>query len=84
MECECGVERVGCLTALAHAQVVPKEFLVVGIYAILDDCFGTLYGVFSAQVGYALIGDEHIDRVLAVVEVRNHGDDCRDKTALGN
>lgn len=44
----------------AFAQVVAEQFAVHRVSAVVDDFVGTLDGALSAQVGYALIGDDHI------------------------
>lgn len=71
MESERGIERVGCVTSLRHAQVIPKKFLIFGIDTVFNDCLCLLDRRLASEVGDALIGYEHIDRVSAVVEVRH-------------
>ena len=84
------VEGEGCLegmrrvSALAQFQVVAKQVAVCRVCAVLDDEFGALHWVFAAEVGDALVGDEHLYRVFAVVEVGNHRHDVADFALLGD
>ena len=67
MESECRIEGCRCLTAFAHAQVFTQQGTVVGMRAVFDDFMCALFGVFCSQVGDTLVGDEDVDRVLAMV-----------------
>ena len=58
--------------AAAQVEIVAEQRTVVGVCAVVDNGFSTLDWVFSTQVGYALIGDEDVHRVLAVVHVGHH------------
>ena len=51
--------------------------------AVFDNRLGALHRALAAQVGDALLGDDDVDGVLAMVEVRHHGDDGADASALG-
>ena len=64
-------------------QVVPQELAVVGVCAGLDDGLGTLHGALAAKVSDTLLGDEDVDAMLVVVDVRYHGHDGADGTVLG-
>ena len=44
--------------------------------------FGTFLRRLAAQVGHALFGDQHLDRVLAVVDMADHRDNRRDAAIL--
>ncbi len=61
-----------------------EERTVHGVGAVVDDALGTLYGVESAQVGDALVGDDDVDGVLGVVDVRCHGHDVAYQSAFGH
>lgn len=76
MESECGVECGGCLSTFAQAQILAQERTVVGVGAILDNRVGALFGVFRTKVGDALVGNEDVDGVLAVVDVRHQSGRC--------
>ncbi len=52
--------------------------------AVVDDSVSALHGIKAAQVGDALIGDDDVDRVLGVVDVRHHRHDVRDLALLGD
>ena len=82
MESEGGLQVVRRV-AFAQFQVVPQQLFVHGVNAVLDDGVSALDGRFAAEVGYALLGDEHLYRVFAVVEVRNHGHNGADFAAFG-
>ena len=45
---------------------------------VFDDLVGALYGVFSAEVGDTLIGDDDVDGVFRVVDMADHRHDVRD------
>jgi len=39
--------------------------------------------VLAAQIGHALLGDDHLHGMLAVIDVRHQRNDGRDLAALG-
>ena len=67
MEGERGVEGGRSLAPFAQAQIIAKDGAIVGVSAVLDNLMCSLLRVFCTEVGDALIGDENVDRVLAVV-----------------
>lgn len=83
VEREGGGKGVGGLSSLAEFEVFAQERTIVRVRAVVDDAFGALNGVKSAQVGNALVGDEDVDGVFGVVLMSNHGDDVADAAALG-
>ncbi len=83
VECERGFERVGRLTRCAQFEIVAEEFAVHGVGAVVDNSVGALDGIFVAEVGDALVGDEDVDAMLAVVGVCYHRDDVAYHAAFG-
>ena len=79
----CG-ERMGCLTALAHLEVVEQQRTIVGVSAVVDDLVGALYGIEVTQIGDALGSDNDVDRVLGVVGMGHHRHYIGDKAAFSN
>ena len=85
MECERCLKGVRCLTAACrHLEIVAQQFTIHGMSTIVNDDMSALYGVESAEVGNALVGNNYVDRVLGVVDVRHHRYDVRDFTLLGD
>lgn len=64
-------------------QIVPQELAVVGVCTVFDDGLGALHGALATEVGDTLLGDEDVDAMLVVVDVRYHGHDGADGTVLG-
>ena len=60
VECDSRLERVRCLAALAHIEILTQQRTVVGVCAVLDDSVCTLHGVLAAKVGNTLLGDKDI------------------------
>lgn len=50
--------------------------------AVVDYGFGALNGVFSAEVGHALLGDDDVDGVFGVVDVACHRHDVAYEAAF--
>lgn len=59
-------------------QVIPKDALVVGVNAVLDDGLCTFFRTLATEVGHTLFGDDDVDVVLRVVGMRNHRHDGAD------
>ena len=83
VERECGLERHRGLSG-SELEVIPEKLLIHGVGAVLDDCFGTLHGIFVAQVGDTLIGDDDVDRVLCVVDMGHMRHDVAYQALLGD
>lgn len=81
---ECRAEIMADVLAVGVLQVIPKERTVVGVNAVLDDCLGSLVGILIAEVSHALLSDDYLHAVLAVVEVCHHRHDCRQGATLLN
>ena len=65
-------------------EIVAEKFTVDGVGAVVDDDVGALNRVKTAEVGNALIGDDYVDGVFGMVDVRNHGDDVGNLAFLGD
>ena len=78
VECERTLEVDGSLPGDTALEVFKQQGTLVGTCADVDDFVSALYGVFHAQIGYTLVGDDDIDRVLAMVGVCDHGHDVAD------
>ena len=78
----CG-ERVGSLTAAGtQFQIVAEQFAVDRVGAVVDDLVGAFNRIEAAQVGDALVGDDDVDGVFGVVDVRHHRNDIRNLAFL--
>ena len=75
-----GVQAVG--DGEGAVVVLLQHRLVGRVGAVLDDLLGPLLGGEAAQVGQALLGDQHLHVVLSVVVVGDHRDDRRDRGPL--
>ncbi len=83
MHAEGGTQVVAGVALGGVVQVVPQELAVVGVCTVLDDGLGALHGALATEVGDTLLGDEDVDAMLVVVDVRYHGHDRADGTVLG-
>ena len=63
---------------LRHLVVLGHLVLVVRMHAVLDDALRSLSGGQSSQIGQSLLGDDHVQIVLGVVDVGSHGHDAAD------
>lgn len=61
VECQGGFETVGCLARTSDLEVFAQQVAVHRVSGVFDDLVGALYGVFSAEVGDTLIGDDDVD-----------------------
>ena len=79
---------VGAVEALwgvgrsAERQVAVQHGAILGMGTAVDDQTGALVRGLAAKVGHALFGDDDLHAVLAVIEVRDHGDDRTDFSAF--
>ena len=60
VEGECVAERMGSMGVGTAGEVVTQQRTVVGMGAMLYDFMCALYWRLTTQVGYALIGDDHV------------------------
>ena len=56
-------------------EVILQHRFVVGMRAFVDDDLGALFRRQAADVGYAALGDEYVDVVFGVVDMRAHRHD---------
>src|SRR5260221_7028201 len=66
-----------------QSDVVPQDTAVIRVRAVFDDRFGSLRWALTAQVGYPLFGDDDLNRMFAVVQMTDQGNDRADFAALG-
>ena len=78
VKCESALEVYRSLSGYTALEVFEQQRTVVGVSAVVDDFVSTLHWVFHAEVGNTLVGDDNVDRVLAVVGVSDHGHDIAD------
>ena len=83
MHAEGCTQVVAGMTLGGVVQIIPQQLAVVGVCTVLDDGLGTLHGTLAAEVGDTLLGDENVDAMLVVVDMRYHGHDGADGTVLG-
>lgn len=69
VEGECVAERMGSMGVGTAGEIVTQQRTIVGVGAMLYDFMCALYRRLTTQVGYALIGDDDVYRVLRVVHV---------------
>src|SRR5690606_41570728 len=69
-------------TGLGFVQVVQRLGLVVRVHAVVDDALGRLDRSQAAQIGIALLGDDHVHVVVGVVHVGHEGHDRGDGAVL--
>ena len=83
MEGKSGAERLGGMAVFGEFEIAPEQIPIGGIDAMVDDQFGAFAGCFAAEVGDAVLGDQNLHRVFAVVDVGTHRDDGGDVATLG-
>ena len=72
------------VAALRHLDVkVAQQGTVVGVCDFLDDLVGALDGRFAPQVGHTVFGDDDLDGVFRMIQVRYHRHDGGDESAFG-
>ena len=70
-----GLEGLRRMGAAGQGQVVLKDLAIIGMGAIFDDGVSAGGGILAAQVGHALFGNDDLDRMFAVIQVADQGDD---------
>ena len=63
---------------LGHLVVLHQLILVVRVSAVLDQALSALTRRQSTEIGQTLLGDDHVQIVLGVIDVSSHGHNARD------
>ena len=66
-----------------NVEILGQLCLVIRVCALLDDLSGALLGSQSAQVGQTLFGDDAVEIVFCVVDVRAVRHDTGDTVRVG-
>ena len=82
MECVGAVEALRGVGCSSQRKIAAQQRAIFGMGAPVDDQAGALVRGLATKVGHAVLGDDDLHAVLAVVEVRNHGNDRADFSAL--
>ena len=82
VHCEGAREVMLGLAVLGDLEVVAEHLAILGSHTVIDDLLGTLTRTLATQIGYTLLGDDDLHRVLGVIEVRYHRYDGRDSAVL--
>ena len=83
MHCEAVFEVVRGLTLYSLCQVLLKHWLVDRIHTVLNNKLRSLTWRLATEVCNTVLSDENLDRVLALVKVRNHRHYRADLAILG-
>lgn len=84
MECKRCTESVRSLANLAHIKIFTEQWAIIRMSASFDNLMGTLNRILATKVGKALLCDDDINRMLAVVDVSSHRNNGTDKAVLGS
>ena len=76
MHSECAAQGVRGMCGLRHLQVLVQHWAVLWIHTVVDDLMSTLDWTLTTQVSNTVLGDDDLHRVLAVVVVANHRQEC--------
>ena len=79
---QCAAECVRGMSSLRHLQVLVQQWAVLWIHTVVDDLVSALDRALTAQVSNTVLGDDNLHRVLAMVVVANHRQECGDSTTL--
>ena len=72
------------LARFAQCEIVAQQRTVHRVSAVLDHDFCTLYRIKAAKVGNTLVSDDHVDRVLRMVNVSHLRHDVAYQAAFGD
>ena len=78
MHREAGVEGERLVARFDEFEVVAELLTVGRIGAVLDYRFGALARILPAQIGDAVLSDQYLNGMLAVIHMADHWNDCRD------
>lgn len=84
MEFEGHLEALRSVAGDDSVEVSIEFIAIVGMDAVSDDFLGPFGGVLATKVGDALLGDDNLDAVFAVVHVTDERDNGADVATLGD
>lgn len=64
-------DTLGQTLLLGHVEVLLDDRLVLGVYALVDDHLGAILRCEASQVCQTLLGDQDVEVMLSVVDVRS-------------
>ena len=73
---QCAAQGVRGMSSLRHLQVLVQQWAVLWVHTVVDDLVSTLDRALTTQVSNTVLGDDDLHRVLAVVVVANHRQEC--------
>ena len=73
---QCAAQGVRGMSCLRHLQVLVQQWAVLWIHTVVDDLVSALDRTLTTQVSNTVLGDDDLHRVLAVVVVANHWQEC--------
>ena len=73
---ERAAECVRGVSSLRHLQVLSQQWAVLWIHTIVDDLVSALDWALTTQVSNTVLGDDDLHRVLAMVVMTNHRQEC--------
>ena len=76
MHSQCAAQGVRCMSGLKHLQVLVQQWAVLWIHAVVDDLVSTLDRALTTQISNTVLGDDDLHRVLTVVVVAYHWQEC--------
>ena len=76
MHSQCAAQGVRGMSGLRHLQVLVQQWAVLWIHTVVDDLVSALDWALTTQVSNTVLGDDDLHRVLAVVVVAYHWQEC--------
>ena len=64
------------MSGLRHLQVLVQQWAVLWVHTIVDDLMSALDWALTTQVSNTMLSDDDLHRVLAVIVVANHRQEC--------
>lgn len=84
VEFECCLKSSGGLSAFAEVEIIEEQTSVERVCAVVDNLVSSFDRIFVAQVCDALVCDEDVDGVFAVVGVCDHRHDVANQATFRN